>query len=307
MAETTGISWCDSTFNPFIGCTKVSPGCDHCYAEALMDKRWHKVQWGAGQQRQRTSAANWKQPLKWEREAAAFMAEHGRRRRVFCASLADVFDNEVAPEWRADLFALIASTPNLDWLILTKRVGNVTKLLADIGVAQLPANVWMGASIVNQEEFDRDIGKLDKVDASVRFLSVEPMLGQIVDREGWLWGTGGKNGIDWVICGGESGPSARPMHPEWAASLRNQCKDTGVQFLFKQWGEWMPESAMTHAQRMRDCGQYECLFVKLDGRTHWVDEKDHEPFDSSDIRMVKVGTKATGCLLDGIEHKAWPA
>lgn len=183
--------------------------------------------------------------------------------------------------------------------------------------------------MVNQEEADRDIPKLLAAPARVRFLSIEPMLGS-VDLSRWLDrcdhgsrpGPGGVGGVScaecggsgngctrlhWVICGGESGPNARPMHPEWAASLRNQCKDAGVQFLFKQWGEWMPESAMTHAQRMRDCGQYECLFVKLDGRTHWVDEKDHEPFDSSDIRMVKVGAKVAGCLLDGIEHKAWPA
>ena len=125
MAETTGIAWTDSTFNPWIGCTKVGPGCDNCYAEALMDKRWHRVQWGSGKTRQKTSAANWQAPLHWEKHHEAFALAHGRRRRVFCASLADVFDNEAPPQWRGDLWALVKATPNLDWLVLTKRVGNV--------------------------------------------------------------------------------------------------------------------------------------------------------------------------------------
>jgi protein gp37 len=131
MAEKTGISWTDSTFNPWIGCTKIGPGCDHCYAEALMDRRWHRVQWGSGQQRERTSAANWKQPLLWEREHEAFALMHGRRRRVFCASLADVFDNEAPPQWRGELWSLVKETPHLDWLILTKRIGNARANLTD--------------------------------------------------------------------------------------------------------------------------------------------------------------------------------
>ena len=226
MAKTTEISWCDSTWNPWIGCTKVGPGCDHCYAEALMDTRWHKVQWGAGQQRQRTSATNWKQPLLWEREHAAFALMHGRRRRVFCASLADVFDNEAPAEWRADLFALIAATPHLDWLLLTKRIGNVARMAPAAG---LPANVWLGATIVNQEEYDRDAHKLLAVPASVRFLSVEPMLGPIR-------GAPSIGAFDWVIVGGESGKAARPIEREWIDSLHDQCAWFGVPFFFKQWG-----------------------------------------------------------------------
>lgn len=158
MAEKTGISWTDSTFNPWIGCTKVGPGCDLCYAEALMDKRWHRVQWGSG--------ANWKQPLLWEKEHEAFMLAHGRRRRVFCASLADVFDNEAPPQWRGELWALVKATPHLDWLILTKRIGNVAGMAPAEG---LPSNVWLGATMVNQPEWDRDARKLLAVDASVRY------------------------------------------------------------------------------------------------------------------------------------------
>jgi protein gp37 len=226
MAEKTGISWTDSTFNPWIGCTKVGPGCDNCYAEALMDKRWHKVQWGSGQQRQRTSAANWRQPLLWEKEHEAFALMHGRRRRVFCASLADVFDNEAPPQWRGELWALVKATPHLDWLILTKRIGNVQGMAPAEG---LPPNVWLGATMVNQTEWDRDVRKLLAVPASVRFVSVEPMVGPI---------TGGAqlSGLDWVIVGGESGHGARPIQRAWIDSLRRECEWDGVAFFFKQWG-----------------------------------------------------------------------
>lgn len=232
MAEKTAISWTDSTFNPWIGCTKVGPGCDNCYAEALMDKRWHKVRWGAGQQRERTSAANWRQPLLWEREHAAFSLMHGRRRRVFCASLADVFDNAVPADWRADLFALIAASPHLDWLLLTKRIGNV----AGMAPAGLPANVWLGATVVNQEELDRDLPKLLVTPAAVRFLSVEPMLGPI-SLDGWpVYGEDERHLLHWVIVGGESGHGARPIQREWVDSLRDQCARYGAPFFFKQWG-----------------------------------------------------------------------
>lgn len=238
MAEKTGIAWTDSTFNPWIGCTKVGPGCDHCYAEALMDKRWHRVQWGAGQQRQRTSASNWAAPLHWEKHHEAFALMHGRRRRVFCASLADVFDNEAPAAWRAELFALIGLTPRLDWLLLTKRIGNVPRMLEQPGMPKdgLPANVWLGATVVNQEEYDRDAHKLLAVDASVRFLSVEPMLGPI--DFGYLreWTVSNKRLIDWVIVGGESGKASRPVARGWIESARRQCAAAGVPFFFKQWG-----------------------------------------------------------------------
>lgn len=275
MAEKTGIAWTDSTFNPWIGCTKVGPGCDNCYAEALMDRRWHRVQWGPHGTRQRTSAANWRQPLQWEREHEEFARTHGRRRRVFCASLADVFDNEAPVSWRVDLFALIQATPHLDWLLLTKRIGNVRKLLAEAQHAAYglckydlagfmgsmvngdrpPPNVWLGITVVDQAEADRDIPKLLAVPARVRFLSIEPMLGPIDLTCIPVGGGHGHHEFDpittvnvlkrassdaphvhWVICGGESGASARPMHPAWARSLRDQCADAGVPFFFKQWG-----------------------------------------------------------------------
>lgn len=253
MSDETEIVWCDSTFNPWIGCTKISPACDNCYAEADSHRRgW--AEWGAGKPRKRTSPGNWKKPLQWERAAAEFLREHGRRRRVFCASLADVFDNEIDPAWRAELFDLIAQTPSLDWLLLTKRIGNVEKMLRAMGMAELPRNAWLGATVCNQEEADRDIPKLMKVGAGVRFLSIEPMLGPINLRRlrpdginftvDALTGQGehilgmraviGK--IHWIIAGGESGAKARAPSPYWFYNLRDQCADAGTPFLFKQWG-----------------------------------------------------------------------
>jgi protein gp37 len=227
MSERTAIEWTDSTFNSWIGCTNVGPGCEHCYAEALMDRRYGRVEWGAGKPRLRTSPANWRKPLAWNRAAAAFAARIGRRRRVFCASLADVFDNEAPDEWRADLFALIRQTPALDWLMLTKRIGNAPRMLpADWGDGY--ANVWIGATIVNQVEADRDLDKLRALPARIRFLSLEPLLGPIPRLD--------LRSIDWCIVGGESGPRARAMRVEWVRDVRDQCIAAGCALLVKQYG-----------------------------------------------------------------------
>lgn len=311
MSEQTAIEWTDSTFNPWIGCTKVSPACDHCYAERDFDLRRHVVTWGAGQPRKRTSAANWKLPLRWNKadfrecmdcgwrgeidtlvdDTCPNCGKHERltptRRRVFCASLADVFDNEVPAAWRVDLVDLIAATPNLDWLILTKRIGNVARMWP----AEPLPNVWIGATICNQEEADRDIPKLLAIPAAVRFLSIEPMLGPIdirhrlgacVFTESDPWSTG--RGIDWVIVGGESGPNARPLHPDWVRSLRDQCAAAGVPFLFKQWGEWVP--MMGHAEGVPVSGP---KYTHADGTI-----------------MGRAGKKSAGRLLDGLTHSGYP-
>ena len=314
MAENTKIEWTDHTFNPWIGCTKVSPGCDHCYAENLMDTRMGVASWRPGAERVRTKEANWKMPLRWNAQADAFMDQHGRRQRVFCASLADVFDNAVDPQWRADLFKLIAETPNLDWLLLTKRIGNVRGMLAELAHGSDPdltlldmmplPNVWIGATIVNQAEADRDIPKLLDVPARVRFLSMEPLLGPVdlthievfggdaeifplkgttdcVDDEGAP--TDDVPALDWVIVGGESGPGARPMSPDWARSLRDQCAAAGVPFLFKQWGEWIPMLDQAEGVPVRE------MTTTPDG---WV--------------MGHAGKKAAGRLLDGRTWDGFP-
>lgn len=276
MAENSKIEWTDHTFNPWLGCMKVSPGCDHCYAEGWA-KRSGLVKWGPGTTRRRTSIANWGKPIRWDKEAAAA----GVRRRVFCASLADVFDNEVPAAWREDLWELIEDTPNLDWLLLTKRIGNAKGMLPANWDGGYP-NVWLGASIVNQAEADRDIPKLLAVRALIHFLSCEPLLGPINLRRIVLAkelelsntefevrkinltidATKGCNSfkwapLDWVIVGGESGHHARPMELEWVDSLRSQVAGTDTSFFFKQgsqanWPDFKNFESFPKSMRVRE-------------------------------------------------------
>ena len=219
MGADSKIEWTDHTFNPWIGCTKVSPACDNCYAAEMMDTRYGRVRWGAGEPRVRTSPSNWAKPRKWNRDTPGAF--------VFCASLADVFDNEVKPSWRIELFDLIFNTPNLVWLLLTKRIGNVPKMLPMSGIP----NIAIGATMANQEEYDRDRMKLAAVKRDFTplftFGSFEPLLGPIIlDR----------NAPDWIIVGGESGGNARPMNLEWARNLKRQSAELGRVFNFKQAG-----------------------------------------------------------------------
>ena len=295
MAENTKIEWAHHTFNSWEGCQKVGPGCDNCYAEARNARfaGGQAVNWGPGAPRRRTSAGNWAMPVKWNRQAQAA----GIRFRVFCASLADVFDNEVDPQWREDLFTLIERTPHLDWLLLTKRIGNVGNMLpVPFDFDRHYPNVWIGATIVNQEEADRDIPKLLAVPARVRFLSMEPLLGPVdlahvrarisASRSGItkaICYPGGEPWVNWVIVGGESGPHARPMHPDWARSLRDQCQAAGVPLLFKQHGEWIGVSDLRNLPGGAGPG-----FGAFD---HCAYDQQHE--------AVRVGKKAAGRLLDG--------
>ena len=222
--ENSDIEWTDHTFNPWVGCQKVSIGCDHCYAETMMDHRFHKVQWGPHGQRKRTSVTNWGLPFKWAREAAL----RGKSARVFCASLADVFDNKVDPVWRADLFDLIRMTPELDWQLLTKRPENIRKMLpSDWGDGY--ANVWLGTTAENQKYYDHRWPILRAIPAKVHFISYEPALGPLqIEAD-----AGGAH-PDWIICGGESGAGARYMKPRWARKLRDECQRLDVSFFMKQ-------------------------------------------------------------------------
>ncbi len=380
MAENSKIEWCDHTFNPWIGCTKVSPGCDHCYA-ATQDKfrKWTPEGWGGPRKRTKT----WGDPKKWNAEiffecpachwrGSDYSCEDHRekhpghptgcpacgakmqraRARVFCASLADVLDNEVFIGWLIDFLDLCRVTPHLDKLLLTKRIGNVRRrleecvellataysppdsewprerrrALLDWLTAWLggnpPIDVWLGATIVNQEEADRDIPKLLATSAAVRFVSMEPLLGPVgldnvctrrtVHCEEYINALHceesaedvapdqpfGTNTLDWVIVGGESGPGARPMHPDWVRSLRDQCKAAGVPFLFKQWGEWNPGTAYeaVHAKKS--------VRIERSGAVHpWP--PIFNP-GSGDWCMHKVGKKAAGRLLDGVTHNGFP-
>ena len=220
MGEKSTIEWTDHTFNPWIGCTKVSPGCKNCYAETLVN-RYKWAEWGPGKERKRTSDANWKKPLSWNRKAS----ETGKRTRVFCASLADWLDQEVPTDWRVDLMLLISRTPFLEWLMLTKRPEELSRQWVCGG---LPRNIVLGVSAENQIEWDRRVPIVkDFARGSLRtFVSAEPLIGPIKMRD---------QRPDWLIVGGESGPGARPMESDWVTSLRDQC-DERTAFFFKQWG-----------------------------------------------------------------------
>lgn len=326
MAERTEIAWCDSTFNPWIGCTKVSPGCANCYAERDFDHRKHVAKWGAGQPRHRTSEPYWRQPLRWQRTAARDAWElkiTGRvtdesgdvivwhRPRVFVASLADVFDPEVPAEWRRDLFFLITQCHSLDFLLLTKRPHLVEQQLKEISTGPVAhwdlwgdwqlagglPNVWLGTTVEDQARADERIPALLSIPARMRFLSCEPLLGP-VEIFGEGLGEGPANGgtIHWVIAGGESGPKARPMHPDWARSLRDQCAEAKVPFFFKQWGESLPRDQVP-AQPLTDLHN-----GTLVEPAEWT--MPGKGFQ--DCPMLRVGKRAAGRTLDGREHNEFP-
>lgn len=332
------------TFNPWRGCTKVSAGCRFCYADA-MSGRNHLVLgvWGPKGSRPVAADAYWRKPLAWDLAAR----ESGERRRVFCASLADVFEGEdtmppsavasVAAA-RRRLFETIDATPHLDWLLLTKRPENVERLwpFGWYDDRFTWPNVWIGTSIEDQAAADRRIPPLMKIPAAVRFLSCEPLIGPVdldlsypcptcegrgggrnftsLSLDDGAYDCGRCDGTgsvpfqqipDWVICGGESGPDARPMHPDWARSLRVQCEVAGVGFFFKQWGEWKPISQMSEGEAdalyvpapkkdpeaTRRC-RVERAVLQLDGRIE-------EAFPKGAMTVYKVGKKTAGRVMDG--------
>jgi len=285
--EKTKIEWADNTFNPWQGCAKVSPGCKNCYAEGMAN-RFNPGHWGPEAPRKFQSDEYWKKPIAWNRKAE----KEGVRYKVFCGSMCDIFerrDNDLKLSLaRNRLGELIKWTQNLDWLLLTKRSEHFWHGLHDLGfIARdshwdyeytIPDNVWVGVSVENQEQADKRIPKLLKIPAKVRFLSIEPLLGPI-DLDNI------KFPISWIIVGGESGPNARPMHPNWVRSLRDQCVKAGVPFFFKQWGEYVPARQSPHPIPHSVGGKY---------------------IGETKISMRKVGKKKAGRLLDGREWNQMP-
>jgi protein gp37 len=347
VSERTSIEWATHTFNPWSGCHKVSPACTNCYAANAMPSARRFAEWGPNEARVPASESYWRQPLSWDRKAAAA----GERHRVFCASMADVFeDRRDLDEWRWRLLALIALTPNLDWLLLTKRPDHMAAVLNDpatyqkvlnaatawrtttrggtarfnelihIGISD-PArgwrNLWAGTTVEDQEHADERIPELLKVPARVRFLSMEPLLGP-VDLRSHLhatacpmhpsdgtkyasFGCPGCNRIHWVIAGGESGRRARPSHPDWFRSLRDQCAAAGVPFFFKQHGEWLP-----FYDRDRDDPDWADIPDEVDG-VQRINLAGGRGFHGDRVVYLrKVGKAAAGRLLDGVEHNAFP-
>lgn len=320
----TQIAWCDHTINWWWGCSKVSRACEHCYAEG-MDARFHAddPHWGPNAPRLLRVPNALEELARIRRRAI----KTGERPRVFINSMSDFFED------RRDLDAarlvalhLMQQAPEVDFLLLTKRPENIKELIwramDDLAAKEKgdslplhwllawfkgfpPPNVWLGTTAENQEWADKRIPELLKVPAAVRFLSIEPMLGPI--DLGFLEAcdhsrqshadVGCWRAIDWVICGGESGPHARPMHPEWARSLRDQCAAAGVPFFFKQWGEHAPIDQPWKQNNPADLGHNE----------QWLNLAGGQGFHGEQVwRMRRIGKEAAGRLLDGVEHSAFP-
>ncbi|KQX18375.1 MULTISPECIES: DUF5131 family protein [unclassified Sphingomonas] len=348
MGENSKIEWTDATVNFWWGCTKVGPGCDHCYAEA-----WAKrtgLAWGLGAVRRKIKGAV-KLLYKLHNGYSWWAADHHiggfnvtPRRRVFIQSMSDLFDTEVPIDWFAEAWGHIVACDRLAIQIVTKRISVVEKRLAAIGAGAWPKHAGLMISVVNQDEADRDIPRLIELKRKLGIpwigLSMEPLLGRVVLRDEWL------SALDWVIVGGESGPGARPMHPDWARSLRDQCAAAGVPFLFKQWGEWAPTGSVDiyrHGpeKRERQFPRSRGLGLLADGRICMEDfsvaeharrvasrqahnsraiEVDrealaafHATLDDPDAApvgyqwMYQIGKKRAGRLLDGVQHDGIPA
>ena len=236
----TKIEWADYTFNPWIGCTHVSEGCEHCYAERQdVQYKWTENGWGAGKRRRRTSSPYWLKPYTWNRKARVDKTRY----KVFCGSLMDVFDDEVPQEWRDELWATMLDTPLLDWQLLTKRPENIVEMIPEDWHTHWPKNVWVGMSAENQNRYDERICHLLEIPAPVLFLSLEPLLGHInaemqlhgcpvqVDLTEWEQTC---RPINWVIVGAESGRYARPMDEGWVRDIVRQCKGAHVPVFYKQ-------------------------------------------------------------------------
>lgn len=234
MGKVTEISWTDHTFNPWIGCTKVSPGCKNCYA-ANLNTRWGHDNWGPGKPRRRTSLAYWNEPIKWAKSAHA----RAVREKVFTASLADIFDSEAPIDARRDLWQLIDQTCYaLDWQIVTKRPERIKEVMKEDGLPDdffLRMHCWLLTCTENQEQANARIPHILQIPSAIRGISAEPLLGPIDLREAHMHKKLLPR-IDWVIVGGESGPGARPFHAGWAESIVEQCAEVKVACFVKQLG-----------------------------------------------------------------------
>ena len=289
MAEKTGIEWTDATWNPWYGCKRVSPGCANCYADRDMTRFGKDFKTVT-----RAADHTFYAPLRWKEP-----------QRIFTCSWSDFFIAQ-ADEWREEAWSIIKRTPQHQYQILTKRPGRMLPW-----VNGWPVNAWAGTSVEEQKYAPR-LDVLAQVPAAIRFVSVEPLLGP-VDLRSWLKpsammvhgdlsspdtaaaiaAVGGAAfrqewGLSWVIVGGESGPQARPMHPQWVRDIRDQCLRASVPFFFKQWGEWLPEE--------------QCV----EGQFRAARERYGEEDEYGLQRWAFVGKKATGALLDGREWREMP-
>lgn len=338
--KNTNIEWTDHTINFWWGCTKVSPACANCYAESVAKVFGKRIfgavpQWGAGKPRAERLERARIEALALNRQAA----KKGIRYRVFVNSMSDWLDGEVPIEWLSYLLETLSMCPNLDFQLLTKRPKNwhdrikgcFMRLEFQHGRGDTPLglwlhqwfhdktpppNIWIGTTVESQAWADKRIPPLLGIPAKVRFLSCEPLLGQVDLPTHSLFGplkpqenaTHTEPRIHWVIVGGESGAKTRPMYPEWASSLRDQCSAASVPFFFKQWGEWCPATkefgvnvrVMPENGILR--GGKPVSWVGFDGRMEWPGS-----YGLTDpIAMARMGSKNTGCLLDSRKHSEFP-
>lgn len=298
------IEWTDETWNPVTGCSKVSPGCKNCYAERMSGRLK-----AMGQRKYRrgfqltTHQHELDAPLRWRKP-----------RRVFVCSMSDLFHKDVGVGFLERVFHTMQSCPEHTFQVLTKRPERAAELA---GVLPWPDNVWVGTS-VESAAYEHRVEHLARIPARVRFLSCEPLLGAVDVREVWLsW-------LSWVIVGGESGPRARPMHPDWPRKLRDDCADAGVPFFFKQWGRHAPwidpertearaqasgRETLPHAWVDAETGDHGACWIH-DGDGTWVNWTGDPPFHTEDpgqlAVMAPVGKKAAGRLLDGRTWEEFP-
>lgn len=301
IKEETKISWADYTFNPWVGCTKVTDGCKHCYAET-MNKRFNGGKnWGPNGERRTTKVQNWNQVLRLNRQCK----EAGIRKVVFCASLADVFeDNPQVFDTRLRLWDLIQQCDSLDWLLLTKRPQNIMRFVPEVWKTQWPGNVMPGVSVCSQKDY---VLFYEMQIAAYRcnflwFASMEPLLGY-PDMKVWL---DDKSDVKphSVIVGGESGPGARTMHPNWVRWIKYDCETLGIQFHFKQWGEY--------AEECKELDGMGCkiVFIADDGTIDQFMKDTMETKFANGVeldgvkyaKMVRYGVKNTGNRFDGEYH-----
>lgn len=327
------IEWTDRVWNPVTGCTKISPGCQNCYAERMAKRLAGRCGYPKDEPfRVTLHPERLEEPLRWKKPS-----------RVFVSSIGDLFHEKVHPYDIMRIFNVMAQAKQHTFMVLTKKPENLLAFYKRLrpGVTipgpyfsicgkgqgyagsppRLPDNIWIGVTAENQEQADKRIPVLLQIPAAVRFVSCEPLLGA-VDLEPWmilnrfevtddildapdgaLWGRFERVGdywepvmprIDWVICGGESGPGARPMHPDWVRSLRDQCQAeaAGVPFFFKQWGEWLPCAV----PRM---GINEYLIMTPDGKTIPGGWPEAMATTGDTWAIAKVGKKKASRLLDG--------
>ena len=287
MADKTKIEWTDATWNPITGCSIVSEGCTNCYAMRLaggrMQHHWSRV----GLTKSTARGPIWNGRVKFNEEWRDQPLRWRRPRRIFVCAHGDLFHNDVPDAWIDRVFTVMAMAPHHQFQVLTKRAARMREYMttgfhrSSLHLKGWPLpNVWLGVSAENQAMWDERTSFLLRTPATLKFVSVEPLLGPIDTRGSLKYG---QNRIDWIIVGGESGPRARPMNPAWARTIRNQCLDLKVPFFFKQWGEWEPQCAG---------------WVVLSEANHYVwDTGDHS---------FRVNKKGIGRFLDGREWNNTP-